>query len=303
MANWAVEHLLTAQNPDGGWAAYAQGPSRTEPSALAAMALRLTGETAGGVNAEAGLAWLRDRQHASGGWPATDGLRADSWMTSLATLAVSHFEPEGDAARLGVGWLLRQEGQTASWWVRFLVRLRPASQAVELDPNLTGWPWTDGTFSWIEPTAYALLALKRLRATLPERSAAARIDMGERMILDRACREGGWNYGNSVVLGEELWPYPDTTALALLALQGRASEEIEAGLTALSRMLEENRSLLAVSLATLCLRAYDRPVEAFQAEVSAREGPGTAMFETRPIALAALALVEGEAPWKVATDG
>ncbi len=303
MANWAIEHLLSTQNPDGGWAAYARGPSRTEPSALAAMALRLTEETARGTSTEASLAWLRRHQDPSGGWPAMEGQRADSWMTSLATLAVSHFEPEGEPARRGADWLLRQEGQTASWWVRLLVRLRPQSQAVELDPDLIGWPWTEGTFSWIEPTAYALLALKRLRPTLPARSAAGRIEMGERMIIDRTCRGGGWNYGNSVVLGEELWPYPDTTALALLALQGRASPEIDSSLTRLSRMLEENRSLLAVSLATLCLRAYDRAVGALQSELTARAGPETAMFETRPIALAALALVESTSPWKVARDG
>lgn len=302
VANWAIEHLLATQNPDGGWAAYAEGPSRTEPSALAAMALRLTTETAADARTEAGLAWLRTRQDPAGGWPAMEGQRADSWMTGLATLAASYFQPGAEVARRGADWLLRQEGKTASWWVRLLVRLRPESRAVELDPNLIGWPWTEGTFSWIEPTSYALLALKRLRPALP-RSAGRRIDMGERMIIDRTCRGGGWNYGNSVVLGEELWPYPDTTALALLALQGRASAEVDTGLTRLSRMLEENRSLLAVSLATLCLRAYGRPVEPLQAELSARAGPETAMFETRPIALAALALVEGSAPWKVALDG
>ncbi len=303
MANWAIEHLLATQNVDGGWAAYAEGPSRTEPSALAVTALGLTSETAGGAGTDAGLAWLRAHQAASGGWPAMEGQRADSWMTSLATLAVSHLEPDGEAARRGADWLLRQEGRTVSWWIKLLVRLRPQTKTVDLDLDLTGWPWTEGTFSWIEPTAYALLALKRLRPSLPARSAADRIDRGERMIIDRTCREGGWNYGNSVVLGEELWPYPDTTALALLALQGRPAAEVEAGLTALSRMLDENRSLLAVSLATLCFRAYERPADTLRTELAARAGPETAMFETRPIALAALALVDGPVPWRVDGDG
>lgn len=303
MPNWAIEHLLSTQNADGGWAAYAEGPSRTEPSALAAMALGLTDQTAGGAGTEAGLAWLRTRQDPSGGWPALEGQRADSWMTSLATLAVSYLEPTGDTARRGAEWLLRQEGRSVSWWVKLLLRLRPHTKAVELDPDLTGWPWTEGTFSWVEPTSYALIALKRLRPSLPARRAADRIDLGERMLIDRTSRGGGWNYGNSVVLGVDLWPYPDTTALALLALQGRAAAEVEAGLSALSRMLEENRSVLATSLAALCFRAYDRSVEELQTELAARTGPETAMFETRPIALAALALVDGPPPWKVARDG
>jgi hypothetical protein len=303
VTNWAIEYLLETQNGDGGWAAYPEGPSRTEPSALAVTALGLTPETAGGAGVTAGLAWLQTRQAASGGWPAMEGQPADSWMTSLATLAVSHLEPNGEAARRGADWVLRQEGQTVSWWVKLLARLRPQIKTVELDLDLIGWPWTEGTFSWIEPTAYALLALKRLRPLLPAGTAAERIDLGERMIIDRACRGGGWNYGNSVVLGEELWPYPDTTALALLALQGRPAAEIETGLTALSRMLEENRSLLAASLATLCFRAYGRSAETLRAELAARAGPETAMFETRPIALAALALVDGPAPWRVEDDG
>ena len=33
----------------------------------------------------------------------------------------------------------------------------------ELDPYLSGWPWTAGAFSWVEPTSYSLIALKKLK--------------------------------------------------------------------------------------------------------------------------------------------
>ena len=45
------------------------------------------------------------------------------------------------------------------------------------------------------------------------------------LIYDRMCESGGWNYGNSQVLGETLWPYPDVTAIALIALRDRATSE------------------------------------------------------------------------------
>jgi hypothetical protein len=71
----------------------------------------------------------------------------------------------------------------------------------------------------VEPTSWALLALKRMRGALPRRRTEDRIEEAHRLLADRMCRGGGWNYGNKAILGFDLDPYPDTTALALLALQ------------------------------------------------------------------------------------
>ena len=87
--------------------------------------------------------------------------------------------------------------------------------------DLVGWPWVNGTFSWVEPTAYAVMALKRLRRQLPPDATRDRIDEAEELFADRACSDGGWNYGNTRVFDEDLWSYPDTTALVLLALADR----------------------------------------------------------------------------------
>ena len=45
---------------------------------------------------------------------------------------------------------------------------------------------------------------------------------GEALLLDVRCKDGGWNYGSAWTLGEDQRSYPETTALALLGLQGRA---------------------------------------------------------------------------------
>ena len=144
-------------------------------------------------------------------------------------------------------------------------------------------------------------ALKTLRADLPESATRSRIEEGERLILDRVCKGGGWNYGNSRVYDEELWPYPDTTALALLALQDRPDlPEVRASLEALDRMVGRNRSLLATSLAVLCGRAYGRTVETLSRRIVAQLETGAPWIDVRAVALAGLALREGSPPLSVA---
>ena len=84
--------------------------------------------------------------------------------------------------------------------------------------QLQGWSWIAGTFSWVEPTAWALLALRK-RAAAGQRIDSRRLSEAEALLVDRCCEHGGWNYGNANMLGKELRPYVPTTAMALLALQ------------------------------------------------------------------------------------
>ena len=71
------------------------------------------------------------------------------------------------------------------------------------DNKLQAWPWMPGTFSWLEPTAWCLLALKKTRA--PERRAAeSRIAEADKLIANRSCVSGGWNFGNASALGQDL---------------------------------------------------------------------------------------------------
>jgi len=186
---------------------------------------------------------------------------------------------------------------------KLIFLLFPEREAVQLDPDLTGWPWYPDTFSWVEPTSYSLLALKSRRDNLRGRRARVRIDEAERMILDRECLGGGWNYGNSRVLDEELWPYPDTTALALIALQDfPRPESLERSLTALEAMVEDRASVLSLALAVLALQLHGRDVSAARTRLAERVEDERLPTDTRSLALAALALDDSAMPLAVPSD-
>ena len=56
------------------------------------------------------------------------------------------------------------------------------------------------------------------------------------MILNRSLPSGGWNYGNTRVLGRELRAFPSTTGMALVALLGWTDvPQVQAGLGYLGR--------------------------------------------------------------------
>jgi hypothetical protein len=120
------------------------------------------------------------------------------------------------------------------------------------------------------------------------------------MLIDRMCTGGGWNYGNRRVLGVDAAPYPDTTALALIALRNlHPVPATRASIEALNRMLETEASGLALALSTLCLQLYDADVTALQARLLESFRRRGFVGEVRTIALAALAMDESRNPFAV----
>jgi hypothetical protein len=286
--------VVSLQNEDGGFGARDGLPSATEPTALALLALASQPHDESGPQAGRAREWLVATQASDGGWPVVPSVSEPSWTTALAVLALARDGYARDRALAGARWLLGVEGRRLGRPQTFTDWLLGRESAVVVDDTLTGWPWVHDTFSWIEPTAYAVLALDALRAALPPEPLARRLDVARRMMADRACTEGGWNYGNSRVLGEELWPYPDTTALALLALRNAGAPEAQAKhLDVLERMLAENGSGLATALGVLALDAYGRDVGALRARLGERFVRTDFLGETRALAWASLALGGG----------
>ncbi len=315
-----LERLLELQADDGGWGAYPARPSATEPTSLALMSLQTPGALEALASADSpasermgtarrrGANWLTTSQREDGSWPVSVQTQSAGWSTSFAVMALAGEVGREDSASRGARWLVHEKGRGLPWLSRLYFRFFPADRSVNvLDPALVGWPWATDTFSWVEPTSYAMLALQRLPDDQQPRGSAGRLDEARRMLADRMCYDGGWNYGNKEVLGEELWPYADTTALALVALAGspadespderqgqRLAEVRRLSLEALGRMLERNRSGVALAWSILCYRLYDRDstqIEAWLAESYEQTG---FLDETRVVATAALALTRGE---------
>ena len=212
-----LDALRKAQNPDGGWGYFPAKDSWLEPTAYAAIAL--AGEPA------SDRAWrlLSSWQLPDGSWKPSEKVAISSWGTSLCvTMAMARNE-WGSPLRKGVEWLLGSRGAESRWLTRIAAKIAPWKE--ERDFSLTAWPWKPGTSSWVEPTAHALVALKQVSVKWPSPELAGRVRMGEAQLMDVRSRDGGWNYGSPAALGVDLPAYPETTALALVGLQGKKGLE------------------------------------------------------------------------------
>jgi hypothetical protein len=146
----------------------------------------------------------------------------------------------------------------------------------------------------VEPTSYALIAIKKMRRHLTGTKVEKRIQQGEMLIYDRMCGNGGWNYGNATVLGEALWPYPDVTALALIALQDRAKNEgNQISLKALNAMIREGSSGMALSWGTVCMELYGEDVRQLKNSIAENFQKTGFLGEIKTLALSVLAFSSG----------
>lgn len=186
-----LQVLRLLQRPDGGFPASAAGGSEVEPTVVAALALR----------DPRAHAWLVDRQRPDGGFDEPDGRVAGPTTAALASLALD----DAHAARRALGHAVAHRGL-------------PPPDADDPERR-TGWGWTDDVRSTVEPTSRVLVALKALTPG----DAAVR---GEalRLLRERRCADGGWNYGNASVNDVDLRGYAQTTAVALIGLQGETRE-------------------------------------------------------------------------------
>ena len=300
MINAAIDLLLGAQNEDGGWGAVKGKRSNTESTSFVLMALKSLESNPFDRQTTAGLKWLLQRQKDDGSWSLNDASKQSSWTTPIAALALLSFQDQREHALRAAKWILTQEGRKPGWVATLLFRLSLLKKVTELDPYLSGWSWTAGAFSWVEPTSYSLMTLKKLKRSLDGTNCEERIRQGEMLIYDRMCENGGWNYGNSRVLGEALWPYPDVTAVALIALQDQAmSETNQKSLRALDAMLREAGSGTALGWGILCLTLYKQDVQEWK-EILVKNFEKTRFLgETKAVALALLAFGNGASLFRV----
>lgn len=232
--------LVAARNPDGGWPYYPGRASRLEPTVWALLALAR----------DAGKPVEIDRiLH----WPHQDGWLVDGpadapvnyAFNALAALACVDRKEATPFVTGVTAKLIGAKGLALT-----------QNSALRQDNSLQAWPWIDQTFSWVEPTAWCTLLLKKVRP-LALAGAAERVDIAERLIRDRVCQNGGWNYGGSNVYGQELYPYVPTTAIALLAMQDRRDDPaVVKSVAFLEKSASTEPTSIALGLTDICFVVY-----------------------------------------------
>ena len=294
MLDQAAKLLRQTQNPDGGWGAIAGKQSNTESTALGLLALRSLDDLRENSVLEKAEQWLANTQNPDGSWSYGAGSKAPSWSTALGVMALSDSSVEAEPLVRAGNWILAQEGSKPGILAKLILALSFQKKAVHLNDDLVGWSWTPGSFSWVEPTSYCLIALKKIKSRLSAKAVQERVDQAELMIYDRMCEGGGWNYGNAAVYGDPLWPYPDITALALIALQDhKERNDNRVSLRALSKMAETTDSGLALGWATICLSVYGEDISELRKRLDQKFARTKFLGETKPVALAILASEDG----------
>ena len=260
--------LIGRRNTDGGWGYLPGKSSRIEPTCWSLLALASAG--AQPIDPNVLIRWPR-----ASGWLVDVAQAPVNYAFNALAAMTLQSHPQGVAA--------------AQQIARQLVDVRglrfEQGKEIRQDNSLQAWPWIDATFSWVEPTSLCLLLFKKMRGALPA-AAAERISVGERMLIDRACAAGGWNYGGSNVYGQELFPYVPTTALGLLALQDRQQDPTVARAVAwIRKEAGTEPSAQATALAVLSLKIYRSPVA--ELEGALRKILETSVNELGTVGLAA----------------
>jgi uncharacterized protein (DUF362 family) len=169
------------------------------------------------------------------------------WFTALVLFVQASLSELNQAVNATASGLLKHRGR--------IPEDPTAAEMHDIDFRLVGWPWAENNFSWVEPTAWACLALRR--AGFGDHS---RVDEGLRLLLDRANDDGGINYGNRRIFGRLTEPIPGPTALMLLALQGREHPRIQSAIRYLQREAEADDDLENLCWTKLALDLYrDQP--------------------------------------------
>jgi len=284
--------LRRAQNADGGWGYRPGLPSTTEPTAWSVLALQALHPSSAKILIPA-ADWLQQAQSKEGAWPTGSGKEPGCWASALASLALlSLKDASQDAVIRGTKWLCETwpaEGDLL-WRLRQQWQRKTAT-VVHQDHSLRGWGWTPNTASWVEPTAYVLILLQNVPGKLRPPQAAKRIQLGERMLFDRACPGGGWNAGNPLVYGVPGVPRISPTVWALLALRNHKDRAaILEGLEWLHQRYQNLRSPASLALAHLCLKVYGRTANHIETQLGAFYSNNQFLQSIPAIAWAVLAL-------------
>jgi hypothetical protein len=236
-----VKRLASFILPGGGIPYYKGGGSSAEPVLLSLLAI--SASSTAGESTKSLLSWASNLQNPDG----STGLNPDNryqglWLTALAAVVFHQFG-------------LKEARERALGFVTSLKSVTVANDPnIRQDNTLTGWPWVRGTFGWVEPTAWSVVALNVCGLGGHPRAVE-----GRAFLLDRQIPSGGWNYGNPGLNDRELLPFWDTTGLALVALHGQTEiPRVRASLDLLEKNQEKIESPCGLAWTVMGLETYGR---------------------------------------------
>jgi len=252
--------LLEAHSKDGWWPYFAGREQSLEATVWCSIACRANPNLA-----KQAISYLVQAQLSDGGWATTPSAGQSDWSSSLALIALNILSTQGyglsDTSALercqnrALSYLVDHRAETYTDLSRFLLFMwnGPGYDYAH------GWPWNPDTYHWVQPTAYAMLAM-HLGPARNQRRVVEMLSRAEDYLIKNACWGGGWNYGCPEVLGAKPEATPVDTAVALLAMQKRANETtVKDAVAFLQRDVERN-SLLSEAWSIIALDALGHDV-------------------------------------------
>lgn len=290
--------LLASQSaPGGGWGYAPDQPAHLEPTVLALLGLQRHADRYQ-ATIDAARAWVEQQANDDGTYRLQRGRREAVWPTALVGFLHAASGTEGARLPRILSALLSIRGQQSE---------REDDDVNDIDGQLVGWPWAEGNFSWVEPTSWAILALRR--AGHPDHPRAKE---GLNLLLDRILAGGGLNYGNRRIFGISLEAIPGPSSLALLALQGMTDPRIQETVGYLCRESVTNGDLEHLCWMRLALDVHSTLPGASEAvallgeriRASHRERGATPYLRTAPLrqALTTLALDVEHNPFRLPAE-
>jgi len=236
-------YLLPLREPTGGFRSSSKGQVRPDSTGWASLILALSHPNLPSQKQSFDI--MSSYQLEDGRISLSPDQPETFWPTSISLLAWQHSVFHQANHDRACHFLLHSSGK--HW-------KKKRTSGSTHDTALRGWAWIDNTHSWIETTALAIIALHNAGF-----STHPRLDEATAMILDRQLPKGGWNYGNTIVFGNELRPSPEDTGAALSALSGRVPlQDISRSLDYLMHECSRLRTPIALGWSLLGLNAWEQ---------------------------------------------
>lgn len=252
-----VDSFIRKACKNGSWAYKTGDEACMEPTAFCGIAMRKDEPLRKQV-----IEFLTRNQNGDGGWSTSAGLGKSDWTSGLALLALRILlkEDSDQAAHStkidkAVEYLFEARTEFYGALAKFLLQISKGDEGLNYP---RGWPWSPGCFHWVEPTSYALLALK-IPAHVQQTDSKRVIARADNFLLEHACKDGGWNHGNDLCLSVYLPPFAVTTAEALVALQDQKSANpVQHAFHNLKNTIGYNGSAMSVAWTAIAELSYGK---------------------------------------------